>query len=109
MLAVIFEVEIAENQSEHYFDLAAILKPLLNNIPGFISVERFQSLSQKNKYLSLSYWRDEESVKQWRNTNQHREAQTLGRNKVFADYTLRVAAIIRDYGMHEREEAPKED
>ncbi|WP_340607642.1 antibiotic biosynthesis monooxygenase family protein [Xenorhabdus bharatensis] len=109
MLAVIFEVEIAENQSERYFDTAAMLRPLLDTIPGFISVERFQSLSQNNKYLSLSYWRDEESVKQWRNTCQHREAQILGRNGVFSDYKLRVSAIIRDYGMYERKEVPKEE
>ncbi|KMJ43563.1 antibiotic biosynthesis monooxygenase [Xenorhabdus khoisanae] len=108
MLAVIFEVEIAENQSEHYFDTAAALRPLLDTIPGFISVERFQSLNNNNKYLSLSFWRDEESVKQWRNTYQHQEAQALGRNGVFVDYRLRVAAIIRDYGMYAREEAPTE-
>ncbi|MDX8000270.1 antibiotic biosynthesis monooxygenase [Xenorhabdus sp. Reich] len=108
MLAVIFEVEIAENQSEHYFDTAAILRPLLDTIPGFISVERFQSLNNKNKYLSLSYWRDEGSIKQWRNTYQHREAQALGRNGIFADYHLKVVAIIRNYGMHRREEASTE-
>ncbi|MBD2816218.1 antibiotic biosynthesis monooxygenase [Xenorhabdus sp. Flor] len=109
MLAVIFEVEIAENQSERYFDAAATLRPLLDPIPGFISVERFQSLNNKNKYLSLSYWNNEESIKQWRNTYQHREAQTLGRNGIFADYRLSVTAIIRHYGMHEREEILKED
>ncbi|AOM39509.1 antibiotic biosynthesis monooxygenase family protein [Xenorhabdus hominickii] len=106
MLAVIFEVEIAENQSERYFDTAAAIRPLLDTIPGFISVERFQSLSHSNKYLSLSYWRDEESIKQWRVAYQHQEAQVLGRNGVFADYRLRVAAVIRDYGMYAREEAP---
>ncbi|MDX7988694.1 antibiotic biosynthesis monooxygenase [Xenorhabdus sp. 12] len=106
MLAVIFEVEIAENQSAQYFDTAAAIRPLLDNIPGFISVERFQSLNKNNKYLSLSYWRDEESIRQWRNTVQHQEAQVLGRNGVFADYRLRVVAIIRDYGMNNREEVP---
>ncbi|CDL85317.1 antibiotic biosynthesis monooxygenase family protein [Xenorhabdus szentirmaii] len=104
MLAVIFEVELAENQSERYFDIATTIRPLLDSIPGFISVERFQGLGQNNKYLSLSYWRDEESIKQWRNTYQHREAQTLGRNGVFADYHLKVTVIIRDYGMYTREE-----
>ncbi|MBI6550488.1 antibiotic biosynthesis monooxygenase family protein [Xenorhabdus lircayensis] len=108
MLAVIFEVEIAENQSKRYFDTAAAIRPLLNTIPGFISVERFQSLNHNNKYLSLSYWRDEESIKQWRNTYQHQEAQALGRNGVFADYRLKVAAVIRDYGMYIREEVPTE-
>ncbi|MBD2812140.1 antibiotic biosynthesis monooxygenase [Xenorhabdus sp. Vera] len=108
MLAVIFEVEIAENQSERYFDTAAAIGPLLNSIPGFISVERFQSLNHNNKYLSLSYWRDEESIKQWRHTSQHLEAQELGRNGVFADYHLKVAAIIRNYGIYNREEAPTE-
>ncbi|OTA21096.1 antibiotic biosynthesis monooxygenase [Xenorhabdus beddingii] len=108
MLAVIFEVELAKNQSERYFDSAAAIRPLLDTIPGFISVERFQSLNHNNKYLSLSYWRDEESIKQWRNTYQHQEAQVLGRNGVFADYRLKVAAIIRDYGMSTREEAPTE-
>ncbi|CDG18025.1 antibiotic biosynthesis monooxygenase family protein [Xenorhabdus doucetiae] len=100
MLAVIFEVEIAENQSKHYFDAAAIITPLLDSVPGFISVERFQSINHNNKYLSLSYWRDEEAIKQWRENSQHQEAQILGRNGVFADYHLRVAAIIRDYGMY---------
>ncbi|OTA17392.1 antibiotic biosynthesis monooxygenase [Xenorhabdus vietnamensis] len=106
MLAVIFEVEIAENQSKHYFDAAAAISPLLNTIPGFISVERFQSISHNNKYLSLSYWRDEEAIKQWGNNCQHQEAQELGRNSIFAGYHLRVAAIIRDYEMHTQEEQP---
>ncbi|MGJ0628649.1 antibiotic biosynthesis monooxygenase family protein [Xenorhabdus bovienii] len=109
MLAVIFEVEIAENQSDRYFDTSATLKPILEAIPGFISVERFQSLNNNHKYLSLSYWRDEEAVKQWRNTYPHREAQKLGRNGVFTDYRLKVVTVTRDYGLNAREEVPKED
>ncbi|MDR0219301.1 MAG: antibiotic biosynthesis monooxygenase [Enterobacteriaceae bacterium] len=106
MLAVIFEVEIAEGQKQRYFDTSNAIRPLLETIPGFISVERFQSLNNNNKYLSLSFWRDEESIKQWRNTCQHREAQVLGRSGVFVDYRLKVVAIMRDYGMYAREEAP---
>jgi heme-degrading monooxygenase HmoA len=106
MIAVIFEVEPAAGAQDQYLNLAAGLKPVLEQIDGFISVERFQSLSQPGKLLSLSFWRDEEAVKAWRNTELHRAAQSQGRAGVFADYRLRVATVLRDYGMQEREQAP---
>lgn len=108
MIAVIFEVEPALNHKQHYLDLAMALKPQLEQIDGFISIERFQSLSQPDKILSLSFWRDEEAVKQWRNLPEHRATQKLGREGVFADYRLRVAAVIRDYGLDVREQAPED-
>ena len=107
MIAVIFEVNPAEGQRERYLDLAARLKPQLETIDGFISVERFQSLAQPQKMLSLSFWRDEESVVRWRRHEQHREAQRAGRTGIFHTYRLRVAAVIRDYGMDQRDEAPQ--
>jgi heme-degrading monooxygenase HmoA len=108
VIAVIFEVWPAEGRAAEYFDLAAALKAELQNIDGFISIERFESLTTKGKYLSLSFWRDEDSVRAWRNVEAHRAAQAKGRGGVFADYRLRVAAVIRDYGLDQRGEAPQD-
>jgi heme-degrading monooxygenase HmoA len=108
MIAVIFEVEPAAGQREAYLKTAAGLRPLLDGMDGFISIERFQSLNDPDRILSLSFWRDEEAVKAWRNTEEHRSAQALGRRRVFEDYRLRIAHVVRDYGMHEREEAPED-
>ena len=106
MQAVIFEVWPAEGRAQEYFDLAATLKADLEKIDGFISIERFQSLVDDSKLLSLSIWRDEEAVKAWRNVEHHRQAQAAGRGGVLRDYRLRVAAVVREYGMNERTEAP---
>lgn len=106
MIAVIFEVEPSEGRRETYLDIAARLRPKLAGIDGFISVERFESLTQPGKILSLSFFRDEQAVAAWRQTEEHRAAQAAGRGGVFARYRLRVAAVIRDYGMDDREEAP---
>lgn len=108
MIAVIFEVWPAEGRAGEYFDVAASLKAELERVDGFISVERFESLVTKGKYLSLSFWRDEEAVRAWRNLEGHRKAQARGRGRVFADYRLRVASVVRDYGLKERSEAPKD-
>lgn len=106
MIAVIFEVIPAPGRKQEYLDIAAELRPELEQQDGFISIERFASLTHEGKVLSLSYWRDEEAVKRWRQLERHRLAQARGRNGVFADYRLRVASVLRDYGMSERAEAP---
>ena len=106
MIAVIFEVWPAEGERQRYLDLAAALRADLERIDGFVSVERFQSLTEPAKLLSLSFWRDEEAVRAWRNRPPHRATQAKGRAGVFADYRLRVAGVLRDYGMTERAEAP---
>jgi heme-degrading monooxygenase HmoA len=106
MIAVIFEVEPDPAQRQAYLDTAAALRAELEAIDGFVSVERFESLSRPGRILSLSFWRDEEAVKRWRNLASHREAQARGRQGVFRDYRLRVAEVVRDYGLREREEAP---
>jgi heme-degrading monooxygenase HmoA len=106
MIAVIFEVIPSPEGRQAYLDTAAALKPLLERIDGFISIERFQSLSDPSKLLSLSFWRDEAAVRQWRQMEAHRAAQSAGRAGVFADYRLRVAQVLRDYGLHQRDEAP---
>lgn len=106
MIAVIFEVEPNEGKLSPYLDMAAELKPILEDIDGFISVERFQSLTTEGKYLSISFWRDEEALLAWRRHAHHRRAQHSGRHEMFADYRLRVASVLRDYGMFERDEAP---
>jgi heme-degrading monooxygenase HmoA len=106
MIAVIFEVEPADRDA--YFRIANELRPLLDETDGFISIERFQSLSDEGRILSLSFWRDEASVTNWRNLEAHRAAQAEGRAQVFRDYRLRVARVARDYGMRERDEAPKD-
>ena len=106
MIAVIFEVQPDLGREQEYLDIAASLRPLLDDIDGFISIERFSSLSTPGRVLSLSFWRDEEALTTWRQMEPHRAAQALGRSEVFADYRLRIAGVIRDYGMHERAEAP---
>lgn len=109
MIVVIFEVEPAPGHRQTYLDIAAALKPQLEAIDGFLSVERFESLSTPGKLLSLSFWRDEAAVKQWREREEHRRAQAAGRAGVFADYRLRVGSIIRNYGLSERHEAPADE
>ena len=106
MIAVIFEVWPQDGQMQTYLDIAGGLRPLLAEIDGFISIERFESLSEPGKLLSLSFWRDEDAVAAWRQREEHRAAQAQGRGEVFANYRLRVAAVLRDYGMVERAEAP---
>ncbi len=106
MIAVIFEVVPHAEHRQAYLDTAAALKPVLSGIDGFVSIERFESLSQPGKILSLSFWRDEAAVQRWREIEAHREAQRAGRAFIFADYRLRVAAVIRDYGLTERAQAP---
>jgi heme-degrading monooxygenase HmoA len=106
MIAVIFEAQPQPGKMHAYLDAAASLRPLLAAIDGFVSIERFESLTQPGKILSLSYWRDEDAVRQWRNVEAHRAIQSAGRNSIFTDYRLRVAEVIRDYGMNDRAEAP---
>lgn len=106
MIAIIFEVVPADGQKDHYLDIAAAMRPLAAQIDGFISVERFQSLMDPGKLLSISFWENEDAVEAWRNLAAHRTAQDKGRNGVFADYRLRVAHVLRDYGMTDRAQAP---
>jgi heme-degrading monooxygenase HmoA len=108
MMAVIFEVWPAEGRAPEYFSLAAALKADLEKIDGFVSVERFESLTTKGKFLSLSFWRGEDAIRRWRNLEGHRAAQAKGRGGVFADYRLRVASVVRDYGFNERSGAPSD-
>jgi heme-degrading monooxygenase HmoA len=108
MIAVIFEVEPAPGRREEYLATAAALRSLLEEIDGFIAVERFQSLTNPEKVLSLSFFRDEAAVEAWRNTTAHRDAQAAGRAGVFSDYRLRVAAVTRDYGLRDRGQAPED-
>ena len=106
MIAVIFEVTPAKGQHDTYLDHAARLRPILAQVPGFISVERFQSLTDSSKLLSLSFFTDEDAVKQWRNTIEHHSSQAAGRDGVFSDYRIRIAEVSRDYGLHDRAQAP---
>jgi heme-degrading monooxygenase HmoA len=106
MIAVIFEVSLRDGRGDRYLELASQLGPLLEQIDGFVSIERFRSLADPDKLLSLSFWRDEESVARWRQLEAHRGAQQEGRAQVFADYRLRVASVLRDYGMRNRTQAP---
>lgn len=106
MIAVIFEVEPDPAHKERYLDIAASIRPELEKVDGFISIERFQSLTDENRILSLSFFRDEEAVKAWRNLEAHRSAQAQGRSGVFKNYRLRVASVLRDYGLTDRDQAP---
>ena len=107
MIAVIFEVRPRPDRRQEYLDLAAALRPRLEKIDGFISVERFASLTDDGKILSVSFWRDEAAVVAWRAQGEHRVAQAKGRSEIFADYRIRVATVVRDYGMFERDAAPR--
>lgn len=106
MIAVIFEVWPCAARKQEYLDIAASLRPLLDQVDGFISIERFQSLVDPSKLLSLSFFRDEEAIAQWRRLEAHRAAQSAGRAAIFDDYRLRIAAVVRDYGLHERQQVP---
>ncbi len=106
MIAVIFEVYTNSDQKQDYLDQAALMKSMVESIDGFISIERFESLYETGKILSLSFFENEEAVTTWRNTLEHRKAQALGRNKYFKDYRLRIATVSRDYGMHDRQQVP---
>lgn len=108
MIAVIFEALPHPGQKQAYLDAASVLRPQLEQLDGFISIERFESLVQPGKVLSLSYWRDEEAVRRWRNLEAHRQMQSEGRERIFADYRVRVAQVIRDYGLRDRADAPSD-
>lgn len=106
MIAVIFEFTPAEGRFPEYMELVGTLKADLEKAEGFISLERFESITARGKFLSLQFWRDEESVRKWRNLQKHREAQKQGRGGIFEDYRLRIAQVTRDYGFDNRAEAP---
>ena len=108
MIAVIFEVMPHPDRKSDYLDMAALMRPLVDEIDGFISVERFQSLTNPDKLLSLSFFRDEEAIADWRRLTKHRAAQSAGRSGMFIDYHLRIAHVVRDYGLFDRNEAPKD-
>ncbi len=107
MFAVIFEVQPKPGREQDYLDIAADLKPEVERIDGFISVERFASIATKGRLVSISYWRDEAAVKRWREHTRHHLAQLSGRDQIFADYRITVAAVERQYGMHDRGQAPQ--
>lgn len=108
MIGIIFEVWPKDGHREAYLEMAGEMRALLEELDGFISVERFQSLTDPGKVLSLSFFRDEESVVRWRNTLDHRKAQAMGRNQFFDNYRIRVVSTLRDYGMNERDETPSD-
>lgn len=108
MIAVIFEFTPADGRKQDYFDLVAALKPELEKAEGFLSIERFESITTPGKFVSLQFWRDEECIRKWRNLQQHREAQAKGRGGVFSGYRLRIASVIRDYTLDDRAQAPKD-
>jgi heme-degrading monooxygenase HmoA len=108
MIAVIFEFTPAPGRKQEYLDLAAALKPELDRADGFVSIERFESITRPGHFVSLSFWRDEEALRAWRNLAEHREAQARGRGGIFSGYRLRVAAVLRDYGHAERGQAPRD-
>ncbi len=108
MHAVIFEVQPKAGRKQDYLDIAAVLRADLEKIDGFISVERFQSLTTEGKILSLSFWRDADAVRRWREHDRHQRAQRKGRDEIFADYRLTVVEIVRQYGMLDRAQEPQE-
>ncbi|MCR9109734.1 antibiotic biosynthesis monooxygenase [Marivita sp. XM-24bin2] len=108
MIAIIFELMPADGQKDAYLDIAATMRPMVEQVEGFISVERFQSLTNPDKLLSISFFEDEDAVHRWRKLAAHRNAQSKGRDGIFSDYRLRVCHVMRDYGMFDREQAPED-
>lgn len=108
MIAVIFEVIPTKEGKQEYLEIAAYLREHLIKMPGFISIERFQSLTEPEKLLSLSFWEDEESISKWRNLEEHRNAQSKGRNQLFQNYRIRVCKVARDYTLTNRRDAPSD-
>ena len=108
MIAVIFEFTPAQSRFPDYLELVGQLKPELDKAEGFVSLERFESITTPGKFVSLQFWRDEESVAKWRNVQKHREAQKQGRGGIFASYRLRIAGVVRDYAMDSRSQAPSD-
>jgi len=108
MIAVIFEFTPADGRKADYFDLVAGLKPELEKAEGFLSIERFESITNPGKFVSLQFWRDEECIRKWRNLQQHRDAQAQGRGGVFSGYRLRIASVLRDYTLEDRAQAPRD-
>ncbi|WGW04859.1 antibiotic biosynthesis monooxygenase family protein [Tropicibacter oceani] len=108
MIAIIFEVIPAQGRKDAYLDIAAQMRPLVQEVEGFISVERFQSLTNPDKLLSISFFEDEAAVARWRKLAAHRNAQSKGRAGLFADYRLKVCHVLRDYGPTDRDQAPKD-
>jgi heme-degrading monooxygenase HmoA len=106
VIAVIFEFTPAEGRFPEYMELVGTLKADLDKADGFISLERFESITTKGKFVSLQFWRDEEAVSKWRNLQRHRTVQAKGRAGIFKSYRLRIAGVIRDYTMDERAQAP---
>lgn len=106
MIAVIFEAEPKPGCADEYFDIGAALRPMVEKVDGFISIERFESVTHPGKFLSLSFWRDEAAIKHWRNAEAHRSARQHGRTTLFANYRLRIAQVIRDYDLEDRTQAP---
>lgn len=108
MVTIIFEVWPHPEHRDGYLNWAADLKNELLKMEGFLSIERFQSLTDPDKLLSLQFWRDEECLARWRQLEAHRAAQSAGRSTMFREYRLRVAEVVRDYGLNAREEAPSD-
>ena len=106
MIAVLFEVEPEEGMTGPYLEMAAKMRALVETVPGFISVERFESITNPGKLLSLSFWENEAALENWRQMAEHRAAQTAGRNRMFKGYRLKVVSVMRDYGKHDRDDAP---
>jgi heme-degrading monooxygenase HmoA len=106
VIAVIFEFTPAEGRFSEYMDLVGTLKADLDKAEGFISLERFESITTRGKFVSLQFWRDEEAVRKWRNLQRHREVQAKGRAGIFKSYRLRIASVVRDYTMDDRAQAP---
>src|SRR5688500_8008896 len=108
MIAVIFEFTPAEGRFKDYMALVDTLREDLAKAEGFISLERFESITNRGKFVSLQFWRDDECVRKWRNLQKHREAQKQGRSSIFKSYRLRIASVIRDYEMDRRDQAPED-
>lgn len=106
MIVVIFESRPKPGKKQAYLDMAALLMPLVAEVDGFISIERFQSVADEGKMVALSFWRDEAAVTAWRNVMEHRRVQQKSRQTVFEDYRLRIAQVVRDYTLNDRAQAP---
>lgn len=107
-IIVLFEVKPTKEGMDRYLELAKMLKPMLNGFKGFQSAERFRSISDDGKLLSMSVWDSEDDIKIWRNIAEHRLSQAEGKNKLFENYKITICSTIREYGLNDRENAPKD-
>ena len=97
MIIVVFEFNVNKGREKDYFLEVEKLQTEIQNAEGFIGVDRFESNNTKGYYVSVSSWKDEQSVNKWHKNSKHAIAQNLGKKEIFKSFRIRVAKFFRDY------------